>query len=117
MDTLEQNIRLLVQSVLSEMDLETPDAQSVAPPVAPPPSAAASEGSGIFPDVDSAVAAARQARSGKHCDAGDVVGTSPGEQERRIAPGATASEIRRPPELGERDRPARSHAASTLQRS
>ena len=60
MDSLEQNIRLLVQDVLSKMDLSE-GTQVPAPPPAPPPAPAeeAVSGPGIFGDIESAIAAAK----------------------------------------------------------
>jgi len=63
MDSLEQNIRLLVQDVLSKMDLSEPAQTTAAPAPAPAPAAAPAEppvsGPGIFGDIESAIAAAK----------------------------------------------------------
>ncbi|MDP7289642.1 MAG: aldehyde dehydrogenase family protein, partial [Phycisphaerae bacterium] len=57
MDSLEQNIRLLVQDVLSKMDLPNTQASAPAP-------AAPSEplGPGLFADIEGAIAAAKIAQ-------------------------------------------------------
>ena len=61
MDSLEQNIRLLVQDVLSKMDLSEAASSPKAPAAAP---AAAPEalGPGLFGDIESAIAAAKIAQ-------------------------------------------------------
>jgi acyl-CoA reductase-like NAD-dependent aldehyde dehydrogenase len=61
MDSLEQNIRLLVQDVLSKMDV--PEAKSSTQTTSPAPAAPPEAlGPGLFADIETAIAAARIAQ-------------------------------------------------------